>query len=95
MPFTAEVPEKTLAESGLTWHFASPGADAMVCSTPERAMLELCDDVSDAASVYEADALMQAMTTLRPQRVGLLLRHCRSIKAKRLFLTLAERHRHA
>ena len=38
---------------------------------------------------------MQAMTTLRPQRVGLLLRHCRSIKAKRLFLALAERHRHA
>ncbi len=40
-------------------------------------------------------ALMQAMTTLRPQRVGMLLRHCRSIKAKRLFLALAERHRHA
>ena len=39
-----------------------------------------------------ADALMQAMTTLRPQRVGVLLRHCRSIKAKRLFLALAERH---
>ena len=37
----------------------------------------------------------QAMTTLRPQRVGLLLRHCLSIKAKRLFLALADRHRHA
>jgi hypothetical protein len=72
------------------------GADsALVCSTPERAMLELCDGVSDAALVYEADALMQAMTTLRPQRVGLMLRHCRSIKAKRLFLALAERHKHA
>lgn len=58
-------------------------------------MLELCEGVSDAALVYEADALMQAMTTLRPQRVGMLLRHCRSIKAKRLFLALAERHRHA
>ncbi|KVD72575.1 hypothetical protein WS62_09345 [Burkholderia sp. ABCPW 14] len=47
------------------------------------------------ALIYEVDALMQAMTTLRPQRVGLLLRHRHSIKAKRLLLALAERHRHA
>ena len=58
-------------------------------------MLELCDSVSDAAGVYEADALRQAMTTLRSQRVGLLLRHCRSSKAKRPFLALTARHRHA
>ena len=95
VPVSADVSEKALTESGLAWHSVSPGVDALVCSTPERAMLELCDGVSDAALVYEADALMQAMTTLRPQRVGLLLRHCRSIKAKRLFLALAERHRHA
>ncbi len=93
--FTVEISEKALFEAGLAWHSAAPGVDALVCSTTERAMLELCDGVSDAAEVYEADALMQAMTTLRPQRVGLLLRHCRSIKAKRLFLALAERHRHA
>lgn len=93
--FTDEVSEKTLSEQGLAWHRAGSGTDALVCSTPERAMLELCDGVSDAAGVYEADALMQAMTTLRPQRVGLLLSHCRSIKAKRLFLALADRHRHA
>jgi len=95
VPFAAEVSESVLAGQGLVWHRAGSGAEALVCSTPERAMLELCDGVSDAARVYEADALMQAMTTLRPQRVGLLLRHCRSIKAKRLFLALAERHRHA
>lgn len=95
VPVTAEVSEKALSEAGLTWHSLAPGTDALVCSTPERAMLELCDSVSNAAGVYEVDALMQAMTTLRPQRVGLLLRHCRSIKAKRLFLALAERHRHA
>ncbi|WP_197346483.1 type IV toxin-antitoxin system AbiEi family antitoxin domain-containing protein [Ralstonia pseudosolanacearum] len=96
VPFTAEVSESALAEQGLAWHrVTSAGTDALVCSTPERAMLELCDGVSEAALVYEADALMQAMTTLRPQRVGLLLRHCRSIKAKRLFLALADRHRHA
>lgn len=93
--FIAEVSETALSKVGLALHSAAPGVDALVCSTPERAMLELCDGVSDAAGVYEADALMQAMTTLRPQRVGLLLGHCRSIKAKRLFLALADRHRHA
>jgi hypothetical protein len=92
---TTDVSEKALSEAGLAWHATAPGADALVCSTPERAMLELCDSVSDAARIYEADALMQAMTTLRPQRVGLMLRHCRSIKVKRLFLALADRHRHA
>ena len=95
VPFTDEVPERVLSDLGLAWHTAGPGADALVCSVPERAMLELCDGVSDAAGVYEADALMQAMTTLRPQRVALMLRHCRSIKATRLFLALADRHRHA
>lgn len=95
LSFTEEVSEKALLEQGLAWHQAGPGTDALVSSTPERAMLELCAGVSDAAGVHEADALMQAMTTLRPQRVGLLLRHCRSIKAKRLFLALADRHRHA
>lgn len=92
---TAEISEKVLSEQGLAWYRAVPGADALVCSTPERAMLELCDGVVDATLVYEVDALMQAMTTLRPQRVSLLLSYCRSIKAKRLFLALAERHRHA
>lgn len=91
----SEMSEKMLLEQGLTWLRANAGVDALVCSTPERAILELCDGVSGPALVYEADALMQAMTTLRPQRVGMLLRHCRSIKAKRLFLALAERHRHA
>lgn len=95
VPFTAELSESALSGQGLTWYQAGPGIDALVCSTPERAMLELCSGVSDEALVYEADALMQAMTTLRPQRVGLMLRHCRSIKAKRLFLALADRHRHA
>jgi hypothetical protein len=95
MPFKAEMPEAMLSGQGLTWHQVGSGAEALVCSTPERAMLELCDGVSDAALVYEADALMQAMTTLRPQRVGLMLRRCHSIKAKRLFLALAERHKHA
>lgn len=96
LAFSARLAESALAQQGLAWHRMGPDADArLVCATPERAMLELCDGVSDAPQIHEADALMQAMTTLRPQRVEWLLRHCRSIKAKRLFLALADRHRHA
>jgi len=93
--FSVDVSETALSKQGLTWCQAISGAETLVCSMPERAILELCDGVSDATVVYEVDALMQAMTTLRPQRVSLMLRHCRSIKAKRLFLALAERHGHA
>lgn len=92
LPFTGETTDQSLLDQGLERRDTIPGE--VVCSTPERAMLELCNDVSDASGVYEADALMQGMATLRPQRVEMLLRHCRSIKAKRLLLALAERHGH-
>ncbi|BBI59853.1 hypothetical protein HSBAA_11590 [Vreelandella sulfidaeris] len=58
-------------------------------------MLELCNEASDAGGVYEVDALLQGMATPRPKRLEMLLSHCHSIKAKRLFLALAERHGHA
>ncbi|WP_197668816.1 MULTISPECIES: type IV toxin-antitoxin system AbiEi family antitoxin domain-containing protein [unclassified Halomonas] len=44
---------------------------------------------------FTADTLMQSLATLGPRRVTALLRHCSSIKAKRLFLDLANRHQHA
>ena len=58
-------------------------------------MLELCHGASSPASVYETDALMQGLAGLRPDLVGRLLRMCTSVKAKRLFLALAQRHQHA
>jgi len=94
LPLTDETSDQTLLDQGLERREAAPSG-MLVCSTPERAMLELCDEASDASGVYEVDALMQGMATLRPQRLERLLRHCRSIKAKRLFFALAERHGHA
>lgn len=67
----------------------------VVMASPERAMLELCDDRPGADLVYEADAVMQGLAGLRPELVTRLLQQCRSVKAKRLFLALAERHQHA
>ncbi|MCE7032972.1 type IV toxin-antitoxin system AbiEi family antitoxin [Lysobacter sp. GX 14042] len=93
--FTPDVPRQALLDQGLERRTNVQGVEGIVCSTPERAILELCDAPPKAALVYEIDALLQAMATLRPKRLSVLLRHCHSIKAKRLFLALAERHHHS
>lgn len=67
----------------------------LVVAQPERAILELLLLVPQSASTAEADAALQGMTRLRPDRVSALLRRCTSVKVKRLFLALAERHGHA
>ena len=67
----------------------------MVLSTPERAILELLDEVPQKETFHQADMLMDGLVNLSPQRMTLLLQECRSVKVKRLFLWFAERHRHA
>jgi hypothetical protein len=61
-------------------------------SGPERAILELLDGIPHAETFEQADKFMEALHTLRPNLVQHLLEHCRSIKVKRVFLWLAERH---
>ena len=64
-------------------------------SAPERAALELCFDVPIHESFDELDQIMSGLTTLRPRVVQELLEKCGSVKAKRLFMYLAEKHNHA
>ncbi|MEQ8289527.1 MAG: type IV toxin-antitoxin system AbiEi family antitoxin domain-containing protein [Gammaproteobacteria bacterium] len=72
------------------------GADyAIKISTPERAMLELCHLLPQKADTEEVKLLMQGLTSLRPQLVQKTLLECQSVKAKRLFLVLAEMSGHA
>ncbi|MDQ7727914.1 type IV toxin-antitoxin system AbiEi family antitoxin domain-containing protein [Halomonas sp. SpR8] len=93
--FTADTQKCQLLEQGLKRQEVLSGSGAIVYATPERAILELCDDPASAVLAYEADTLMQSLATLSPRRVTELLRHCNSIKAKRLFLALADRYQHA
>ena len=79
----------------LMWTFFGDGEWPMVVSTPERAILELLDELPDKESFHQADMLMESLVSLSPRRMTRLLQECRSIKVKRLFLWLAERHRHA
>lgn len=64
-------------------------------STPERAILELLDELPKHETFHQADVLMEGLSNLRPKYLNVLLRDCRSIKTKRLFLCFSQRHNHA
>ncbi len=64
-------------------------------STLERAALELVDQLPNHETFTQVDGLFDGLTALSPQRLQRLLEACESIKTKRLFLFLAERHNHA
>lgn len=67
----------------------------LIVSTPERAILELLDEVPKRETFHQADVIMEGLRTLSPRRLQTLLGDCRSVKVKRLFLWFAERHNHA
>lgn len=64
-------------------------------STPERAILEVLDELPKRESFHQADMLMQSLSNLSPRRLQRLLAECHSVKAKRLFFYFADRHHHA
>lgn len=59
-------------------------------SAPERAIIELCHLLPHKTDAEEVQLLMQGLTSLRPQLLQKALLDCLSVKAKRLFLVLAE-----
>jgi hypothetical protein len=67
----------------------------LILSTPERALLELMDELPKHETFHQADMLMQSMTNLSPRRLQKLLIDCKSVKVKRLFFFFADRHAHA
>jgi hypothetical protein len=67
----------------------------LTLSSPERAILELLDEVPQRETFHQADMLMEGLRTLSPKRLQKLLVDCRSVKVKRLFLCFAERHKYA
>ena len=76
---------KTLEISGFT----------LQCATLERALLEILSHIPMHQSLDEARKIMEGMMTLDPAITQNLLQKCGSIKAKRLFLYLAEKENHA
>jgi hypothetical protein len=67
----------------------------LTMSSPERAILELLDEVPERETFHQANVLMEGLRNLSPRRLQTLLVACRNVKVKRLFLWFAERHQHA
>ena len=62
---------------------------------PERAILELLDELTDDESFHHVDKIFEGLSTLVPRRLDKLLKECSSIKVRRLFFFFASRHPHA
>ncbi|WP_263419931.1 type IV toxin-antitoxin system AbiEi family antitoxin [Terriglobus albidus] len=77
------------AENKKPWEWA------LMMSVPERAILEMIDELPHHESFHQVDVMMEGLANLRPQLLGKLLQECTSVKVKRLFLWYADRHRHA
>ena len=67
----------------------------LTLSSPERAILEMLDELPKRETFHQVDMLFEGLTNLSPRRLNKLLVDCRSVKVKRLFLWFADRHRHA
>lgn len=67
----------------------------LVMSSPERAILELLEEVPLRETFHQADVLVEGLRNLSPRRLRALLLACHNVKVKRLFLWFAERHQHA
>jgi len=67
----------------------------LVISTPERAYLELLDELSQKETFHIADVTMEGLVNLSPNRMQSLLEITKSIKVKRLFFFFADRHQHS
>jgi hypothetical protein len=76
-------------------HTMPSGDFTMEVSSRERAMFELLHALAGNDAADEPLHLMDGLATARPDVVQELLLQCRSIKAKRLFMVLAQSADHA
>lgn len=67
----------------------------LTLSQPERAYLEMLDELPRHESFHQADMIMQSAANFSPRRLQKLLVDCDSVKVKRLFFYFADRHGHA
>lgn len=67
----------------------------LTISTPELAILEVLEGVPGEISFEDCDLLFEGLASLSPRRLRMLLGHCKSVKAKRLFFWYADRHQHS
>lgn len=64
--------------------------DGPAVSVPERALLELLDEVGVGQGLEEARNIMESVRAVRPDVLGTLLAHCPRVKTVRLCINLAD-----
>lgn len=69
-------------------------AGPILSSSPERAILEMLDELPSAESFHIIDTVFEGLASARPRRLETLLNACQSVKVKRLFFVFADRHAH-
>ena len=65
---------------------------AMQVSGPERALLELLDELPGRQSFADVDLVVEGLFDMQPARLQQVLADCTSVKVKRLALWFIERH---
>jgi hypothetical protein len=70
------------------------GTFSISISAAERAIMEMLYLVPQKQTLSESSLIMENLVSLRPKTVQALLENCKSIKVKRLFMLLAEKHEH-
>jgi hypothetical protein len=70
------------------------GSFSIKISSPERAIMEMLYFVPQKQTLSEGSLIMEHLISLRPPVIQDLLEICNSIKVKRLFMYLAEKHSH-
>lgn len=91
----ADATAPALTKASLTLQSSRLKSWPLPVSTPERAILELLDEVPNRETFHQADVLMEGLRNLSPRRLHTLLADCKNVKVKRLFFWFAERHDHA
>ena len=85
-----------LQHSSLTVLPWGPWDWSLVVSKPERAYLELLNEVPTNIIGFEkADQVMRVAQHFNPELLQSLLHNCVNVKVKRLFFFFADRHGHA
>ncbi|MCY4234159.1 MAG: type IV toxin-antitoxin system AbiEi family antitoxin domain-containing protein [Bacteroidetes bacterium] len=64
-------------------------------STPERAILELIDQLNGKSDFEYVQLYFESLVSLNPELLMELLQSCRSIKARRLFFVYADYYQHS
>jgi len=93
--FSVELATKKLfKEDSSKWLFVRPletkDESSPYVSDPERALLEMLDNVPATQTLEESKEIMESMHSLNPGKVEILLQHCTRVRVKRLFWVLCQ-----